>query len=90
MFANGHADRGPDRPAVRCHLRQSGDAAFGGAGGPCNRGIAYLRRQPVQAIGAISVAYAREHREIFSPILHLFATMREIGAAIAYEVGAFG
>ena len=35
-------------------------------------------------------AYAREHAEIFAPMGRLFALVREIGAAISHEVGAFG
>jgi phosphoenolpyruvate carboxylase len=35
-------------------------------------------------------AYAREHAEIFGPMLRLFALIREIGTAITHEVGAFG
>ena len=35
-------------------------------------------------------AYAREHAEIFTPMLRLFGLVREIGAAITHEVGAFG
>ncbi len=35
-------------------------------------------------------AYAREHAEIFDPMLRLFALVREIGTAITHEVGAFG
>ncbi len=34
--------------------------------------------------------YAREHAEIFQPMTRLFAQLREIGAAITHEVGAFG
>ena len=37
-----------------------------------------------------TAAYAREHREIFGPMRDLFAMAREIAAAIAHEVGAFG
>ena len=37
-----------------------------------------------------TAAYAREHREIFGPLRDLFAMAREIAAAIAHEVGAFG
>jgi phosphoenolpyruvate carboxylase len=37
-----------------------------------------------------SAAYAREHAEIFTPIGRLFGMVREIGAAITHEVGAFG
>ncbi len=37
-----------------------------------------------------AVSYGREHAEIFEPLRRLFATVREIGAAITHEVGAFG
>ena len=37
-----------------------------------------------------AVSYGREHTEIFEPIGRLFATVREIGAAITHSVGAFG
>ena len=37
-----------------------------------------------------AVSYRREHAEIFEPIRQLFATVREISAAITHEVGAFG
>ena len=37
-----------------------------------------------------AVSYGREHAEIFEPIGRLFATVREIGAAITHSVGAFG
>jgi phosphoenolpyruvate carboxylase len=35
-------------------------------------------------------AYAREHSEIFDPMLRLFELVREVGTAITHEVGAFG
>jgi phosphoenolpyruvate carboxylase len=35
-------------------------------------------------------AYLREHAEIFAPMARLFALVREIGAAVTHEVGAFG
>ena len=34
--------------------------------------------------------YEREHTELFQPMGELFALVREIGAAITHEVGAFG
>jgi phosphoenolpyruvate carboxylase len=37
-----------------------------------------------------AVSYGREHTMIFEPIGRLFATVREIGAAITHHVGAFG
>ena len=37
-----------------------------------------------------AVSYEREHSAIFEPIRRLFATVREIGAAITHDVGAFG
>jgi phosphoenolpyruvate carboxylase len=37
-----------------------------------------------------ATAYAREHREIFTPMARLFDQVREISAAITHEVGAFG
>ena len=37
-----------------------------------------------------TTAYAREHAEIFQPMQRLFDLLREIGAAITHEVGAFG
>ena len=37
-----------------------------------------------------NTAYAREHDEIFAPMQRLFALVREIGAAVTHEVGAFG
>ena len=37
-----------------------------------------------------AVSYEREHATIFEPIRRLFATVREIGAAITHDVGAFG
>ncbi len=37
-----------------------------------------------------TVAYAREHAEIFVPIGRLFALAREIGTAIMHEVGSLG
>ncbi len=37
-----------------------------------------------------AVSYAREHETIFEPIRRLFAAVREIGAAITHDVGAFG
>ena len=37
-----------------------------------------------------AMSYAREHETIFEPIRRLFATVREIGAAITHDVGAFG
>jgi phosphoenolpyruvate carboxylase len=37
-----------------------------------------------------AVSYGREHAEIFEPLGRLFATVREIGAAITHRVGAFG
>ncbi len=37
-----------------------------------------------------AVSYGREHTAIFQPIGRLFATVREIGAAITHSVGAFG
>ena len=38
----------------------------------------------------MDAAYTREHAEIFTPMLRLFGLVREIGAAITHEVGAFG
>jgi len=38
----------------------------------------------------MDAAYAREHAEIFTPMLRLFDMVREIGTAITHEVGAFG
>ena len=38
----------------------------------------------------MDAAYAREHSEIFTPMLRLFDMVREIGTAITHEVGAFG
>jgi phosphoenolpyruvate carboxylase len=38
----------------------------------------------------MAAAYAREHAEIFTPMLRLFELVREIGTAITHEVGAFG
>jgi phosphoenolpyruvate carboxylase len=35
-------------------------------------------------------SYAREHAKIFEPMRRIFAMVREIGTAIAHEVGAFG
>ncbi|WP_158742036.1 phosphoenolpyruvate carboxylase [Acidisphaera sp. L21] len=35
-------------------------------------------------------SYEREHAAIFEPIRRLFGTVREIGAAITHDVGAFG
>ena len=35
-------------------------------------------------------AYAREHADILTPMIKLFAMVREISAAISHEVGAFG
>jgi phosphoenolpyruvate carboxylase len=37
-----------------------------------------------------SASYAREHDEIFSPMLRLFDLVREIGIAVTHEVGALG
>jgi phosphoenolpyruvate carboxylase len=37
-----------------------------------------------------TAAYAREHREIFTPMRNLFAMVREIATAITHDVGAFG
>ncbi len=37
-----------------------------------------------------AMSYAREHETIFDPIQRLFCTVREIGAAITHDVGAFG
>ncbi len=37
-----------------------------------------------------AVSYEREHATLFEPIRRLFATVREIGAAITHDVGAFG
>ncbi len=37
-----------------------------------------------------AVSYEREHATVFEPIRRLFATVREIGAAITHDVGAFG
>ena len=37
-----------------------------------------------------AVSYEREHATVFEPIRCLFATVREIGAAITHDVGAFG
>ncbi len=37
-----------------------------------------------------AVSYGREHATIFQPIGRLFATVREIGAAITHSVGALG
>ena len=37
-----------------------------------------------------AVSYEREHATVFEPIRRLFATVREIGAAITPDVGAFG
>jgi phosphoenolpyruvate carboxylase len=37
-----------------------------------------------------TAAYAREHREIFTPMRRLFDMVREIATAITHEVGAFG
>jgi phosphoenolpyruvate carboxylase len=37
-----------------------------------------------------SPAYAREHTEIFAPMLRLFDLIREIGTAVTHEVGALG
>ena len=37
-----------------------------------------------------AVSYEREHATIFEPIRRLFATVREIGAAITHDVGAIG
>ena len=37
-----------------------------------------------------TAAYAREHREIFTPMRRLFAMVREIATAITHDVGAFG
>ena len=37
-----------------------------------------------------TVAYAREHAEIFAPMRALFAQVREIATAITHEVGVFG
>ena len=37
-----------------------------------------------------NLAYAREHSEIFAPMLRLFGLLREVGTAITHEVGAFG
>jgi phosphoenolpyruvate carboxylase len=37
-----------------------------------------------------SAAYAREHIEIFNPMLRLFDLVREIGIAVTHEVGALG
>ncbi|MBN9508649.1 MAG: phosphoenolpyruvate carboxylase [Alphaproteobacteria bacterium] len=37
-----------------------------------------------------STAYAREHAEIFAPMLRLFDLIREIGTAVTHEVGALG
>ncbi len=37
-----------------------------------------------------AVSYEREHATIFQPIGRLFATVREIGAAITHSVGALG
>jgi phosphoenolpyruvate carboxylase len=36
------------------------------------------------------LSYAEEHAAIFAPIRELFALLREAGAAITQEVGAFG
>jgi phosphoenolpyruvate carboxylase len=36
------------------------------------------------------LSYAREHAEIFVPMRQLFALVRECGAVISHEVGAFG
>ncbi len=38
----------------------------------------------------LDAAYAREHAELFTPMLRLFEMVREIGTAITHEVGAFG
>jgi phosphoenolpyruvate carboxylase len=38
----------------------------------------------------LGAAYAREHAELFTPMLRLFEMVREIGTAITHEVGAFG
>ncbi|MBN3830376.1 phosphoenolpyruvate carboxylase [Burkholderia sp. Ac-20344] len=35
-------------------------------------------------------SYAREHREIFSPMRQWFESIREISAAVTHEVGTFG
>ncbi len=37
-----------------------------------------------------AMSYAREHATVFEPIRRLFAVVREIGAAITHDVGAFG
>ncbi|MDE2574869.1 MAG: phosphoenolpyruvate carboxylase, partial [Rhodospirillales bacterium] len=37
-----------------------------------------------------AAAYVREHAEIFVPMRRLFDLVREIGAAVTHEVGAFG
>ncbi|MBV8093738.1 MAG: phosphoenolpyruvate carboxylase, partial [Acetobacteraceae bacterium] len=37
-----------------------------------------------------AAAYATEHEQIFAPMRALFASVREIAAAITHEVGAFG
>ncbi len=37
-----------------------------------------------------AVSYGREHAAIFAPMARLFAAVREVGAAITHEVGAFG
>ncbi|MGQ4274592.1 phosphoenolpyruvate carboxylase [Terrihabitans sp. B22-R8] len=37
-----------------------------------------------------AASYAKEHQAIFEPIGRSFAMVREIGAAITHEVGAFG
>ena len=37
-----------------------------------------------------AMSYEREHATLFEPIRRLFATVREIGAAITHDVGAFG
>jgi phosphoenolpyruvate carboxylase len=36
------------------------------------------------------MSYAAEHAQIFTPMARLFALVRECGAAITHEVGAFG
>jgi phosphoenolpyruvate carboxylase len=38
----------------------------------------------------MSAAYTREHATLFAPMRTLFAQIREIGAAVTHEVGAFG
>jgi phosphoenolpyruvate carboxylase len=37
-----------------------------------------------------ATAYAREHEHLFAPLARLHGLVREIGAAITHEVGAFG